>query len=59
MATDEEEFPVISGLFPAEFPVVSGVFPATETEVVPEGRATADFGDSSKFRSVEAKSSEC
>ena len=57
MATDEE-FPVISGLFP-EFLVVSGSFPATETNVVPDGRATADLGDSSKFRSVDAKSSEC
>ena len=54
MATDEE-FPVISGLFP----VVSGLFPATESKVVLDGRATADLGDSSKFRSVEAKSSEC
>ena len=57
MATDEE-FPVISGLF-LEFLVVSSSFPATEMKVVPNGRATADLGDSSKFRSVEAKSSEC
>ena len=61
MATEEFEFPVpVSGLvFPAEILVVTGGFPAAETKVVPDGRATADLGDSSKFRSVEAKSSEC
>ena len=51
MATEELSFPFSGFRFAAE--------PEMEIEVPDTGSATADFGDSSKFSSVEAKSSEC
>ena len=51
MATEELSFTVSDFWFAAD-PEIEGFVPYTES-------ATADFGDSSKFSSVEAKSSEC